>query len=91
MRVKGIVNVYCLRYTDDTVISADTNQILQDFTTVLVEVGKRIGLRINLEIIKVQGNTKRRGRINKELPLHPRRVRQIPGMHSWGYALCDKR
>ena len=54
-------NMPCIRYFDDTVLIADTNQKLQELTTALDEECKRRGLRINFAKIEVMRFTKRMG------------------------------
>ena len=70
-------NVNCIRYADDTVLIADTNQKLQELTTALDEGCRRRGLKINFAKTEVMGITKRRGRVDVEVDLHQRRVRQV--------------
>ena len=70
-------NVSCIRYADDTVLIADTNQKLQELTTALDEECRRKGLRINFAKTEVMGITKRRGRVDVEVNLQQRRVKQV--------------
>ena len=63
-------NVNCIKYADDTVLIADTNQKLQELTTALDEQCRRRGLRIDFSKTEVTGNIKRRGRVDVEVDLY---------------------
>ena len=67
----------CIRYADDTVLIADTNQKLQEMITALDEECRKRRLRINFAKTEVMRSTKRRGRVSVEVDLHQRRAKQV--------------
>ena len=73
----GNRNVNCIRRADDAVLIADTNQNLQELTPALDEANRTTGLRISFANTNVWVITKRRGRVDVEVDLHQRRVKQV--------------
>ena len=69
-------NVNCIKNADYTVLIAVTNPNLQEFTTVIDEECRK-GLRINFANTEVMGITNRRGRVDVQVDLRQRRVKQV--------------
>ena len=83
-------NINCIRYADDTVLIADSNEKLQELTSTLDDACKRKGLRINFGKTEVMGITKRRGRVDVEVDLHERRVKQVSTFKYLGYTIGER-
>ena len=70
-------NINCIRHVDDTVLIADSNKKLQELITVLDAACVSKGLRINFGKTEVMGITKRREKIDEQIGLHDKRVKQV--------------
>ena len=82
-------NINCIRYADDTVLIADSNEKLQELITTLDEECERKGLRINFGKTEVMGITKRRERIDVQIRLHDKRVKQVTTFNYLGCTVSE--
>ena len=70
-------NINNIRYADDTVLLADTEERLQELIDRLDEEGRAIGLKINIGKTEVMGVTKRTEQLRVEAHVNGEAVRQV--------------
>ena len=70
-------NINNIRYADDTVLLADTEERLQELIDRLDEEGRAIGLKINIGKTAVMGLTKKTEQLRVEAHVNGEAVRQV--------------
>ena len=82
-------NINNIRYADDTVLLADTEERLQELIDRLDEEGRAIGLKINIGKTEVMGVTKRTEQLRVEAHVNGEAVRQVSSFRYLGSLISE--
>ena len=82
-------NINNIRYADDTVLLADTEERLQELIDRLDEEGRAIGLKINIGKTDVMGVTKRSEQLRVEAHVNGEAVRQVSSFRYLGSLISE--
>ena len=82
-------NINNIRYADDTVLLADTEERLKELINRLDEKGRAIGLKINIGKTEVMGVTKRTEQLRVEAHVNGESVRQVSSFRYLGSLLSE--
>ena len=82
-------NINNIRYADDTVLLADTEERLQELIDRLDEEGRAIGLKINIGKPELMGVTKRTEQLRVEAHVNGEAVRQVSSFRYLGSLISE--
>ena len=82
-------NINNIRYADDTILLADTEERLQELIDRLDEEGRAIGLKINIGKTEVMGMTKRTEQLRVEAHVNGEAVRQVSSFRYLGSLISE--
>ena len=86
---KFIILFYAIRYADDTVLLADTEERLQELIDRLDEEGRAIGLEINIGRTEVMGAIKRTKQLRVEAHVNGEAARQVSSFRYLGSLIFE--